>query len=892
MREACSSVFDFDSTGFEILGGLPLPSIVSDDGLKNLGSQAPTHVVVENTSNGGEYSKPKSSSSSPKHKCLEKNVKSPKRHRDVSTAPMPQDTSHPRGVAISSTAPADQVLRKYLSDFSDSIHVVNARVAKLRERRVTLIEERFFFSKQLRLAEQQLLNAEAQQAAAANAEDFDLADKLAPMIEKYTHERDEHNIVIKNIGLAFDELKRHRASIVSELTDCFRNIRKKLELFEGEEQQKMDEHDAEATSNFEATSYSLRAESERLSSFLQHIYTEERQAEEEQTALEATIVEENSDTARLREQTCVKLNEVDIEICSLREQLKIKEDEAEELSSTIAFHDSEMTRVRDSYKPTFDQLEIRLETAKENCIEWQTDDKALDKMKECHENEMEAHSIEVMKHNQIMSKAICEITDAERFERVVGQHIDTMARMDGVRQSSNKLVALQSDLLDYGSAVEEAMSTLAKAEADMKNTKAEIQGLEKCLPVLELEKKNAVSTRNFKAAGKASKEIKQASSRIKTLIGMVEEELTHKIWSTKKEMEDIVEKLNKTKSEMDEKEKEEGIKSMRTLAIALAKLEEIKEDHCNLEKCESFTIPAIGALILEDELISLRKEGDALDSKFSGWSEILQWAMDKANNEGKSDTDVVGIDSFSKTVKVDDTTMDNSCIQASNRVDQSSEPSLNKNELKQQIEETEGKLNTAIEEEDYDLAGELDVVLNKLKVEMEALADERCELNPVEDTVDKSNPLLVERKKSDDLISDSDSSSSSVHSVLPNKLPPSGKKNCYLNKTATNEMIFDRPSLTQSSTQSTDSIDDPFLMDIDLGNLNIAMNKAYQRNENKIGIGLKEHSVNLLTHVRLNSPIKSLKLNTNSNISSSKEDNDLAGGYAIYAKYVDSRKGS
>ena len=89
---------------------------------------------------------------------------------------------------------------------------------------MTLIEERFFFSKQLRLAEQQLLNAEAQQAAAANAEDFDLADKLAPMIEKYTHERDEHNIVIKNIGLAFDELKRHRASIVSELTDCFRNL--------------------------------------------------------------------------------------------------------------------------------------------------------------------------------------------------------------------------------------------------------------------------------------------------------------------------------------------------------------------------------------------------------------------------------------------------------------------------------------------------------------------------------------------------------------------------------------------------------------------------------------------------------------------------------------------
>ena len=80
---------------------------------------------------------------------------------------------------------------------------------------------------------QQLLNAEVQQSAAANAGDFDLADKLAPMIVKDTHERDKQNIVIKNIGLDFDEFKRHQASIVSKLTNCFRNIRKKLELFEG-----------------------------------------------------------------------------------------------------------------------------------------------------------------------------------------------------------------------------------------------------------------------------------------------------------------------------------------------------------------------------------------------------------------------------------------------------------------------------------------------------------------------------------------------------------------------------------------------------------------------------------------------------------------------------------
>ena len=66
--------------------------------------------------------------------------------------------------------------------------------------------------------------------------------------------------------------------------------------------------------------------------------------------------------------------------------------------------------------------------------------------------------------------------------------------------------------------------------------------------------------------------------------------------------------------------------------------------------------------------------------------------------------------------------------------------------MKQQIEETEGKLNTTMEEEDYDFSSELDVILNELKVEMEALADKRCELNSVEDTVEKLNLLLVERK--------------------------------------------------------------------------------------------------------------------------------------------------
>ena len=101
IREAFLSVFNFDNTGFEISGRLLLPSVAH--GLKNLGSQAPTRVVVENTSNRSEYSKPRSSSFHQSINAL-KNVKSPRRYHDVSTAHMQQDISHPQGVAILSTA--------------------------------------------------------------------------------------------------------------------------------------------------------------------------------------------------------------------------------------------------------------------------------------------------------------------------------------------------------------------------------------------------------------------------------------------------------------------------------------------------------------------------------------------------------------------------------------------------------------------------------------------------------------------------------------------------------------------------------------------------------------------------------------------------------------------
>ena len=111
---------------------------------------------------------------------------------------------------------------------------------QLRKQRASLLEERSNVSKNLRLATQQLSLAEAQQTAAAEAENYDLADQLAEVIERHVNQQAEYVSIRQNIDGAFDQLECQTNEVVKCVTDCFGNLGEKLECFRVEQTENND----------------------------------------------------------------------------------------------------------------------------------------------------------------------------------------------------------------------------------------------------------------------------------------------------------------------------------------------------------------------------------------------------------------------------------------------------------------------------------------------------------------------------------------------------------------------------------------------------------------------------------------------------------------------------
>jgi len=169
-------------------------------------------------------------------------------------------------------------------------------------------------------------------------------------------------------------------------------------------------------------------------------------------------------------------------------------------------------------------------------------------------------------------------------------------------------------------AVNEADDILKTAKDALEKLKNEILETNERIPGLEAEKKAAAAKRNFKAAGKASKEIKEVLLRKERCMEEISEEANEQVSVAKEEKEKLFSELKTKKALTQEKEKDHGIKRMLKLRERIQQLKNLKTnffiDGFN-EKDDS--IGVVSANVLEKELIFLKIEGEAIGSKFGSW---------------------------------------------------------------------------------------------------------------------------------------------------------------------------------------------------------------------------------------------------------------------------------
>ena len=124
-----------------------------------------------------------------------------------------------------------------LTNFGASSERATDRVSQLRKQRARLLEEREGATKGMALAARQAELAVAQQSEAAEREDFELADKLAGMIDKHAADEKEHERILHNINLAVKELDTQREDVMKGLTQCFIDVQMNLRQFKNEREE-------------------------------------------------------------------------------------------------------------------------------------------------------------------------------------------------------------------------------------------------------------------------------------------------------------------------------------------------------------------------------------------------------------------------------------------------------------------------------------------------------------------------------------------------------------------------------------------------------------------------------------------------------------------------------
>ena len=110
------------------------------------------------------------------------------------------------------------------------------RVTKLRNQRALIEDERKSSEKQLNFLKQQISLTEKQQTAAAEAEDFDLADRLATVTEKLSKDVAEQETVLSGIDRAVSHLDGQNEELERRLINCFSDIKTKLKLLHDEQE--------------------------------------------------------------------------------------------------------------------------------------------------------------------------------------------------------------------------------------------------------------------------------------------------------------------------------------------------------------------------------------------------------------------------------------------------------------------------------------------------------------------------------------------------------------------------------------------------------------------------------------------------------------------------------
>jgi hypothetical protein len=627
-----------------------------------------------------------------------------------------------------------QVFEEYQALFAQSVHRAVQQVEDVRSQQKMLREERFCAMAKDRLATQQIAQTESQLQVAVEAEEYELADQLGQVVEGHRREKQEVAFMLANITKALAQLNSQKTLVLKSVATCFDNLSVRLEELKEKEAATEQKDDAETFKQFSLISKQLSAEQERLQQDLKHLERDEQLVGEERKELEDSIKEQTGELETQKDQVSTELDEVQKEVEELRKRLESKQKEAADLRTKVFGLEDSISKVRVKFSRQLTRVDKKERALKESRSEWEMEDATHKRQKEAHELQVQSHSEALLVHDELMKTIESELKLSKEFCEIIPTQLgfgDGDQRVDGETDNGEEgdMAQLQADVVTCEAALGEAKIILKVATSVLANLQAERDGLVEKIPELENQKKAAAANRDFKAASKASKEIKDATTRIKECDEEIEGEAMSKKQAAEEEFARLQQELVTSQELALAKEKIAGLQKMESLALQISQLIDKRKEICGDCTSEENSVRGVGALVLQGQIKALNIQGQDLGSKFGGWTELMRkMRIDMM----ESSTGTVVSQDGATTEKKDSESLSQQQA-TSEPVDDglTSEERVSRvRKLMTQISDAEKALEDAAAREDFDEAVRLEEVFQLLQSEVEKinLTDEEAEL--------------------------------------------------------------------------------------------------------------------------------------------------------------------
>ena len=612
-------------------------------------------------------------------------------------------------------------LAQTVQEFEHSASQFRKNVDKLTKDEISMTTRRDMLETQIAGYKTDLQKIEQEQERACESEEFDKADAMNATINNVKHCITLADTDLRKLVAEIADLSKAKDKEFAQQVTQTKGTDRQLRLFLTEQQKKLKEAVSKQETFKEDETERLKFEIDRIESESESFAASMDQLNSEKGRIESSIADQCKVELEEEGQLMHRKGVIDLEIEALRKQLQEKEDESEEICQALERTRNDIDVVRSRFSRQLQRINAREQALAKSKSEIESDRKILDEQREGFEDRKQELDKEIEDYNARVSAVERELKIATILTKTLESRERKRTEVQSKKESQRARLA---DLREHVCMAEQQSRILAQQQSDAQvqiaAKRSLVNSAELSVPRLEQEKKSAAAQRNFKEAGRLSKELKQLiadkEAATEELVALENEaqsfESTLKEQLAKKREKEV--ELDALQRDIDIENLHELWKQELEISRSLRKVRKCSNVDANSSPRRS-TFQDAATMLLKAELDVCATESDELQKKHK----ISR--PDNGSSDSESDID-------------DDLVCKHSDLETS----ESNQPNISSfeynrltmSEVVEKITILEGELSLATEAENYDLAATLDEqleALNETKRKLEACPTELSE---------------------------------------------------------------------------------------------------------------------------------------------------------------------